>query len=106
MDKHQKLDGLGRRAEELVAHAKKHGLQCFVIYEVKDHQVGIQQHCTEELLVNLAAHIGMNHPAAIHRARMIMIEQMGRKEVEAKEAEAEKAIILGMDGQPVKPAEA
>lgn len=105
MDKHQKLEGLHRRAEELAAYAKKHGLQCFAIYEVKDHQVGIQQHCTEELLVNLCAHVGMNHPTAIHRARMVMLEQMGRKAVEQHEAKAE-ALVLGLDGKPMQAAEA
>lgn len=105
MDKHQKLDGLHRRAEELAAYARKHSLQVFSFYEVKDHQVGIQQHCTEELLVNLSAHLATNHTSAIRRARAMMMEVMGRQKVEEVEQKTE-AVVLGLDGQPMKSAEA
>lgn len=101
MDKHQKLDGLNRRSEELAAYAKKHGLQVFVIHEIKDGQISIQQHCTEELLVNLAAHLGMNHPEAIHRANSILKRVSGIEQAIKSEKSKPESAVLGLDGKPL-----
>lgn len=98
--KHQALNKLHLLAEQLAAHAKKHGIQCFAIYEVKDGQVGIQQHCTEELLVNLAAHLGMNHIDAIHRANAIL-KKLNGIEQGLKAEKKKDSILIGLDGKPM-----
>lgn len=104
--KEQAIKKLFRQAEEMREHAKKHALQVFIFHEATDHKVALDGHYSEEMLVNIAAHLGMNHPSSVRRARMVMQEVMGRKEVEKIEAEAEASVILGMDGKPMKAAEA
>lgn len=92
--KAQALKKLELLAEQVRKHAEANGLQCFVYYEAPDHKVALTQHCSEELIVNIAAHIGMQHPTAIVRARQIMIEVMGRADTEKVEQEAEKKVVI------------
>ena len=101
--KAQSLKKLELLAEQVVKHCAKHNLQCFVYHESADHKVSLSQHCTEVLLVNIAAHIGLNHPGAVVRAREIMVQVMGAQKT--KEAE-EGAVVLGLDGKPVPMGEA
>jgi len=87
-------------------HCKKSGLQFFVCHEVRDQKITIEGLHSEELLVNIAAHLGLNHPTAVHRARMLMMEIAGRQKVEQIEADAKASVVLGIDGKPVEPAQA
>ena len=105
MTKHQAIDKLVRQAEEMRKHAAKSGLQCFIFHEVKDHKVALDGHYSEDLVVNIAAHIGFNHPSAIQRARMMMMDMAGRQKVEEVEKTTE-SVVLGLDGKPMTPVEA
>jgi len=101
--KTQNLKKLELLAEQVRKHCEKHQLQCFIYHEAPDHQVALSQHCSDELLVNLAAHLGINHPQVIVRAKEIMVRVMGvQKTQEAQEG----ALVLGLDGNPLPKAEA
>lgn len=106
MTKHQSLGKLQKLVEQVAAHCKAHDLQFFICYEVKDNKITIEGRHSEELLVNVAAHLGLNHPAAVHRARMLMMEVAGRQRVESIEKAADGAVVLGIDGKHMKAAEA
>lgn len=101
--KEQNLKKLELLAEQMRKHCEKHNLQCFVYHEAPNHQVAVSQYCSEELLVNIAAHLGINHPQAIVRAKEIMIRVMGIQK--AQEA-GEGTLVFGIDGNPLPKAEA
>jgi uncharacterized protein YutE (UPF0331/DUF86 family) len=101
--KEQNLKKLELLAEQMRKHCEKHNLQCFVYHEAPDHQVALSQHCSEDLLVNIAAHLGLNHPQTIVRAKEIMIKIMG---IQKTQEAGEGTLVLGIDGKPLPKAEA
>ena len=96
--KAQSLKKLELLAEQVLKHCEKHNLQCFIYHEAPDHQVSLAQNCSEELLVNIAAHLGINHPQAVVKAREVIVNIMGAQK--AKEA-GSGALVLGLDGKPM-----
>lgn len=90
MDKHQKLAKLARMCEEATAWAKKSEIQVFALYEAKDKMVERVGYFSEDMLVNLAYWLAKEHPAAISRARMVMIEEMGQDAVKRAEDATER----------------
>jgi hypothetical protein len=96
--KAQHLKKLELLVEQARKHCEKHNLQYFTFHEAPEHQVALSQNCTEELLTNVAAHLGLNHPQAVVRAREIIARVVGAQK--AKEAES-GSLVLGLDGKPM-----
>lgn len=84
--KQQALTKLSAMAEQMRKHAEAHSIQVVTYFEGPDGQVLKNGHFTEELIVNVAADLSVQHPSAVRRARAFMMDNMGRKEVEQAEA--------------------
>lgn len=95
MTKHQKLAKLARQCEEATSWAKKNELQVFCLYEDKDRMVSRVGNYSVEMLVNLAYWLAKEHPDAISRARMFLIEEMGVAKVKETEEAADASVATG-----------
>jgi len=102
--KNQKIEKLARMCEVSTKYAQDKGLQIFIFHESKDHTVALSGSYSPEMLINLAAHLGMHHPNEVRQARMLMIEAMGVERVKAEEAKDN--LVLGLDGKPIEPTQA
>jgi hypothetical protein len=95
--RHQAIKKLSLLCNQMTKHAKAHNLQVYVMQEVENRQVGVSGHFSEEMLVNLAAHLGLQHPQAVAKAGQILATIMGNKPVESVK-------LVGADGSPIAPA--
>lgn len=95
MTKHQKIDKLARLCEGAATWGKTSELQVFILHESKDRLVSTSGYYSADMLVNLAYWLAKEHPEAISRARMVLVEEMGATAVKEKESAVEDAVSGG-----------